>query len=103
MIIYANLLSPVVDCGVPPMVASSTRTFPPTTFGQSVTYSCQDNFVLSGNSTLTCMASGSWGTPPICSRQSIVTHKDMHYVIYIFICLVQLFVRTFPHLLMEGD
>ncbi|XP_064386230.1 CUB and sushi domain-containing protein 3-like isoform X2 [Halichondria panicea] len=62
-----SITCPIVECGVPLMVASSTRTFPPTTFGQTVTYSCQDNFVLSGNSTLTCMASGLWGTPPICS------------------------------------
>ncbi|XP_064386119.1 sushi, von Willebrand factor type A, EGF and pentraxin domain-containing protein 1-like isoform X4 [Halichondria panicea] len=62
-----SITCPIVDCGVPPMVASSTRTFPSTTFGQNVTYSCQDNFVLSGNSTLTCMASGLWGTPPMCS------------------------------------
>ena len=98
MIFYANLLSPVVDCGVPPMVASSTRTFPSTTFGQNVTYSCQDNFVLSGNSTLTCMASGLWGTPPMCSRE-LTVHKDrICIIVFVF---MQLFVRIFPHLLME--
>ncbi len=65
----------VVDCGNPPVISNGMSQFFATTFGETATYMCNGIFVLSESST-TCMASGLWSTPPICSRESIV-FKDL--------------------------
>ncbi|XP_064386146.1 uncharacterized protein LOC135334769 isoform X3 [Halichondria panicea] len=57
----------IVDCGNPPVISNGVRQFSATTFEETATYMCAGSFTLSGDSTLTCMASGLWGTPPICS------------------------------------
>ena len=60
----------VVDCGAPPIIENGSQTFPGTTFGETVTYTCDGIFVLSGTAILTCNGEGSWGDPPICSRNT---------------------------------
>ncbi len=76
----------VVDCGNPPVIPNGMRQFSATTFGETVTYTCAVSFVLSGSSTLTCVASGSWGTPPICSRELIGLKIISVYCIRAAVC-----------------
>ena len=44
-------------------MSSSTST----TFGETNHLSCESGYTLSGSATITCQASGSWETPPVCS------------------------------------
>ncbi|XP_064386406.1 uncharacterized protein LOC135334956 isoform X2 [Halichondria panicea] len=62
-----SLTCQIVDCNNPPMISNGMRQFSATTFGETATYMCNGIFVLSGSSTVTCMASGLWSTHPICS------------------------------------
>ncbi|XP_064387707.1 CUB and sushi domain-containing protein 1-like isoform X3 [Halichondria panicea] len=56
-----------VPCGNPPTIPNGSRTFTGTTFEETATYSCENGYQLSGSSTVTCQASGSWDTAPTCS------------------------------------
>ena len=38
-----------------------------TNYQGEVTYSCNTGYSRSGSATVTCLASGSWSTRPICS------------------------------------
>ena len=65
------LLSPVVDCGVPPSVPNASPGQPSSTMYQgTVTYTC-DTGVLVGGATVTCEASGDWSTPPTCLGENV--------------------------------
>ena len=55
-----------VSCGNPPTVTNSIRTSTGTTFGAMVTYTCNTGYQRSGSATITCPASGSWSTAPVC-------------------------------------
>ncbi|XP_064387900.1 C4b-binding protein alpha chain-like [Halichondria panicea] len=57
----------IVDCGPSPSISNGSPGTPTkTTFGGTGTYSCNTGYVLSGSSTVTCQASGSWSTIPTC-------------------------------------
>ena len=57
-----------VSCGSPPSVLNGTPGIPTsTTFRGTVTYSCDSGYTHSGSATITCQASGSWETPPVCT------------------------------------
>jgi formylglycine-generating enzyme len=56
-----------VDCGTPPTVTNGTHTFTTTTTGSMASYNCNSGYTLSGSATLTCSATGSWGTAPTCT------------------------------------
>lgn len=59
----------VVDCGDPGLPANAARTFTQSTFNSVVTYTCNVNFMLSGESVRRCQADGTWsGTLPSCER-----------------------------------
>lgn len=62
----ATVCSPV-DCGAPPAVTNGSRTFTSTTFSSSASYTCNSGYTRSGSASLTCSASGSWGTAPTCN------------------------------------
>ena len=61
------LLYTAVDCGTPPPITNgSPRTATSTTFGGTATYSCDNGLVISGSAVISCLATGSWSTPPSC-------------------------------------
>ncbi|XP_064386504.1 sushi, von Willebrand factor type A, EGF and pentraxin domain-containing protein 1-like [Halichondria panicea] len=64
----SSLICNPVSCGSPPtitngMMISSTGT----TFGETATYTCSTGYQRSGSATITCQASGSWSTAPVCT------------------------------------
>ncbi len=61
--------SVAIPCGDPPTIPNGFRTFMATTFGYTATYTCNTGYQLSGSSTVTCQASGSWSTIPTCPRK----------------------------------
>ena len=61
-----------VSCGSPPSIPNGSPGIPTrTTYRGVVTYSCDSGFEPFGWTTVTCMASGRWGTPPTCRGTSI--------------------------------
>ena len=62
----AAVCSPV-DCGAPPTLTNGSRTFTWTTFSSTASYSCNSGYTRTGPATLTCGATGIWGTPPTCN------------------------------------
>ena len=65
------VLCAAVSCGPAPDVpANGQRNVPGTTFGFTVTYTCDPGYTLQGDSTRTCMANGQWsGVTTRCSRK----------------------------------
>jgi sulfatase modifying factor 1 len=60
---------PPRDCGTPASSAHATVDAPLTTYGSTATYGCVSGYVMSGEATRTCDASGDWsGNVPSCSR-----------------------------------
>ncbi len=60
----------VASCGSLPSISDGLPGTPTrTTFGGTVTYSCNTGYILSGSVTVTCQASGSWSTRPTCEGE----------------------------------
>ena len=59
-----------VSCGNPPTVTNSGRTSTGTTFGETTTYTCNTGYQWSGSAMITCLASGSWSTAPVCTGKT---------------------------------
>ena len=52
------------------------------TFGQTATYSCDTGYILMGDSTRTCQATGRWsGNTPTCQGKLLI--ELQYYVYYI--------------------
>ena len=69
-VLHMSLCSNVtaVSCGYPPSISNGFRGTPThTTYGGTVTYSCDTGYQMSGSATVTCQASGSWSTRPSCT------------------------------------
>ena len=80
-----QLFFAVVNCDGLTDPENGTVTLPGTTFNSTATYSCNDGYNLVGDTTRTCLASGSWSdTAPTCtggvSYPSIV-EKNLEYII----------------------
>ncbi len=60
-----------VNCGdLTDPINGAVSTSSGTTFNQVATYSCIPGYMISGATTRTCQASGSWSlTPPTCQRE----------------------------------
>jgi len=59
--------SAVVDCGTLTDPLNGEVIFTTTTFMSTATYSCNSGYILSGSTTRTCEASGTWSdTAPTC-------------------------------------
>ncbi|XP_052253050.1 uncharacterized protein LOC127859591 [Dreissena polymorpha] len=56
------------NCGVP-FVDNAEWSGSSTTLGSNVTFTCNTSYVLQGNTTSTCQATGSWSPLPSCSYQ----------------------------------
>ena len=55
------------SCGIPPSPIDGHKIFNGITVGKTVTYSCNNGYVLSGHTSLTCLSSGHWsGSTPYC-------------------------------------
>ena len=59
-----------VPCGNPPTVTNSGRTSTGTTFGEITAYTCNTGYQRSGSATISCLASGSWSTAPVCTGKT---------------------------------
>ncbi|XP_064386052.1 sushi, von Willebrand factor type A, EGF and pentraxin domain-containing protein 1-like [Halichondria panicea] len=58
----------IVGCGDPPTSPNGSPGTPTsTTFGGTVSYTCNNRYYMSGSATVTCEASGNWSTRPTCS------------------------------------
>ena len=67
VLLTQHLILTVISCSPPPSISSGFPGTPTnTTFGGTVTYSCDPGYRLSGSATVTCEASGSWSTLPSC-------------------------------------
>ena len=78
---YDSFYSLVVSCEVliDPANGQVSHTAG-TTFGQTVTYSCDTGYNLVGDSTRTCQADGIWsGSAPICERMLLLEHEYYLY------------------------
>ena len=61
------------NCNSPPFISNGSPGTPTrTTYGGTVTYSCNIGYVLSGSAIVRCLASGSWSTEPTCQRKIII-------------------------------
>ncbi|XP_053408096.1 sushi, von Willebrand factor type A, EGF and pentraxin domain-containing protein 1-like [Mercenaria mercenaria] len=56
----------IIECDVLPPLPSGNIDMLDRTYGQTVSFTCNQGYILQGAQTLTCMASGWSGTPPIC-------------------------------------
>ncbi len=58
----------VIPCGNPPPITNGLVSLSGTTVGDTATYSCNTGYSLSGSAIIvTCLATGSWSTPPSCT------------------------------------
>lgn len=60
-----------VDCGIPPTPLNGTvdlTALGVTTYRATATQSCHDGFILVGDPTIQCQASGSWTESASCSQ-----------------------------------
>ncbi|MBU6161241.1 MAG: SUMF1/EgtB/PvdO family nonheme iron enzyme, partial [Myxococcales bacterium] len=62
----ARTALPAGDCGTPLEIENGTRSYSDTAAGSTVIYLCNSGYTRVGSATLTCHASGNWGTPPTC-------------------------------------
>ncbi|XP_064387742.1 sushi, von Willebrand factor type A, EGF and pentraxin domain-containing protein 1-like isoform X2 [Halichondria panicea] len=58
------------SCGDPPTIPNGSMTFIGTTTGETATYTCNTGYQLLGAATVTCEASETWATRPICDAVS---------------------------------
>lgn len=65
-----SLFFAYVDCGKPQSIQQGDSNFVKTTYGSVVTYSCQDGYILNGQSAMKCdLQDGEpfWNSvPPVC-------------------------------------
>ena len=62
-----------VTCGSPPSIGNGFSSSTGTIFTDTTTFSCDSGYTLSGLAIITCQTNGTWETPPVCSRELIVS------------------------------
>ena len=84
---------PVTCAGSPPAAPLNGAAGAPTgsSFGDSVTYTCDGNFRLTGSATSTCRTDGTWSLAPTCECESHVLTYDLTGDYYIFAPVVDPF------------
>ena len=70
-----SFYSVVVDCSSPPtLTTGQVDTSSGTTFGSTVTYTCNTGYTLTGSSSLTCGSDGNWSpVSPTCESKLLST------------------------------
>jgi len=65
-----------VDCGTPSSSSNGQRHYTSTTFGSTVTYTCNTGYLMTaGSSSRMCQSNGVWsGSHPNCTRKSTLYH-----------------------------
>ena len=65
-----------VNCGTPSSLSNGQRLYSRTTFGYTVTYTCNTGYLkTAGSSSRTCQSNGQWsGSHPTCTRKSTLCH-----------------------------
>ena len=65
-----------VNCGTPSSLSNGQRRYSSTTFGYTVTYTCNSGYLrTAGSSSRTCQSNGQWsGSHPTCTRKSALCH-----------------------------
>lgn len=61
---HVHFETAVVNCGTPGAPSNGQGFSSSTTYGSTVTYSCNPGFTLQGSSRSTCMANREWSEPP---------------------------------------
>ena len=66
-----------VNCGTPSSLSNGLRLYSGTTFGYTVTYTCNTGYLrTAGSSSRTCQSNGQWsGSHPTCTRKSTLCHS----------------------------
>ena len=60
----------VINCGDPGLPPNAARIFSQTTFNSIVMYTCNTNYMLSGEAMRICQADGTWsGSLPTCEGE----------------------------------
>ena len=69
-----------VNCGTPSSLSNGQRRYSSTTFGYTVTYTCNSGYLrTAGSSSRTCQSDGRWsGSHPTCTRRSTLYHVSYH-------------------------
>ncbi|XP_063401402.1 sushi, von Willebrand factor type A, EGF and pentraxin domain-containing protein 1-like [Mytilus trossulus] len=71
-----------VNCGVPDFVPFAVINGNVYTFGNIITYICQNGYTIAGDSTRTCSSNGEWsGYPPVCNAISCEVPPDVNNAI----------------------
>ncbi len=75
-----------VNCGDPPSLIFESRglqeTPTMTIFTGTVSYSCNEEYSLLGNTTSVCQASGEWSTPPHCNGIELIYYIQIYSVVF---------------------
>ncbi len=71
LILFLLRIITAVSCGSPPSISNGSPGTPTnnTTFGGTVTYTCNNGYKRSWSARVTCQASGSWSTRPSCGGE----------------------------------
>ena len=79
-------LSIAVDCDLLPNPTNGQVSNNGTTFGETVTYSCNTGYDLVGDNTRTCQATGNWsGSAPTCECMLLLSNMPIKYVHNVFL------------------
>ena len=86
---YPWLYFSVVDCGSLESPDNGTVDLSEgTTFGSTAVYSCDEIFVLDGNSTRVCLSSGVWSNePPTCYCECGSISLWINHMLAHFVCM----------------
>lgn len=70
-----------ITCKLPPPVENGIVNYDSTSFGSMATYTCDDNFLQTGSSSLECGRRGLWiGALPMCERGRFLLHNESNHV-----------------------
>ena len=86
----SSLTSAVVRCGVLPNQENGQVSIEdPPAYRTLANYTCDDGFLLMGESSRTCQLNGLWsGMPPLCARKSMLTWIVLKFLSVCFIGLL---------------
>lgn len=63
-------------CGQAPKINNGYASANGAVFGSTATYTCNENYALTGNQTIICQSNSTWQPPPICSGKYMIRLVD---------------------------